>query len=155
SDSYADLLRLAELTKAPVTTALMARGAFPDTHPLALSMPGMHGTFPAVAALQEADLIVALGARFDDRVTGKLSDFAPRARIVHADIDPAEIGKNRAPDVAIIGDLRLTLAGLADVIAAAASERDTRPDTADWLSTLEGWKRQFPLRYRQDHDGPL
>ncbi|HXB46396.1 MAG TPA: acetolactate synthase large subunit [Streptosporangiaceae bacterium] len=158
SDSHADLLRLAELSRAPVTTTLMARGALPDGHPLALGMPGMHGTYSAVAALQEADLVVALGARFDDRVTGKLSDFAPRARIVHADIDPAEIGKNRKPDVAIIGDLRLTLAALADTVAAAISSGDAnadRAETADWLAVLDGWKRQFPLRYTQDSDGPL
>src|SRR5262249_59347647 len=115
-------------------------------------------------ALQEADLVVALGARFDDRVTGKLSDFAPRARIVHADIDPAEIGKNRAPDVAIVGDLRLTIAALADTVAAAvssepaqasqAASRRALADTADWLAVLDGWKRQFPLRYTQQSDGP-
>jgi acetolactate synthase-1/2/3 large subunit len=152
SNSHADLLRLAELTQAPVTTTLMARGAFPDAHPLALGMPGMHGMYSAVAALQEADLVVALGARFDDRVTGKLSDFAPRARIVHADIDPAEIGKNRKADVAIVGDLRFTMAALADVFAQPGS---AKPDTADWLSVLAGWKRQFPLRYTQDSGGPL
>jgi acetolactate synthase I/II/III large subunit len=159
SDSHADLLRLAELSNAPVTTTLMARGAFPDGHPLALGMPGMHGTYPAVSALQEADLVVALGARFDDRVTGKLSDFAPRAKIVHADIDPAEIGKNRAPDVAIVGDLRLTMAALADAVAAALSsagaEGTSAGGTADWLAVLDGWKRQFPLRYTQESDGPL
>jgi len=158
SDSHADLLRLAELSRAPVTTTLMARGALPDGHPLALGMPGMHGTYPAVAALQEADLVVALGARFDDRVTGKLSDFAPRARIVHADTAAPEIGKNRKPDVAIIGDLRLTLAALADTVAAAISSGDAnadRAETADWLAVLDGWKRQFPLRYTQDSDGPL
>ena len=154
SDSHADLLRLAELSQAPVTTTLMARGAFPDQHPLALGMPGMHGTYPAVAALQEADLVVALGARFDDRVTGKLSAFAPRARIVHADIDPAEIGKNRRPDVAIIGDLKLTMTRLADAVAKAISAGD-RPDTTTWLATLEGWKFQFPLRYTQEPGGPL
>jgi acetolactate synthase I/II/III large subunit len=154
SDSHADLRRLAELAQAPVTTTLMARGAFPDSHPLALGMPGMHGTYPAVAALQEADLVVALGARFDDRVTGKLAAFAPRARIVHADIDPAEIGKNRKPDVAIAGDLRLTMGRLADAVAAALS-RGERPDTAAWLATLDGWKLQFPLRYTQDQAGPL
>jgi acetolactate synthase I/II/III large subunit len=154
SDSHADLLRLAELAQAPVTTTLMARGAFPDSHELALGMPGMHGTYPAVAALQEADLVVALGARFDDRVTGKLTAFAPRARIVHADIDPAEIGKNRRPDVAIIGDLRLTMRGLADAVAALISQGQ-RTDTATWLATLEGWKFQFPLRYTQDPGGPL
>ncbi len=165
SDSHADLLRLAELCQAPVTTTLMARGAFPDAHPLALGMPGMHGTYPAVAALQEADLVVALGARFDDRVTGRLADFAPRATIVHADIDPAEVGKNRAADVAIIGDLRLTMAALADAVAAAlpdgaalpggAAGRRATAGTADWLAVLASWKRQFPLRYTQDSDGPL
>jgi acetolactate synthase-1/2/3 large subunit len=154
SDSHEHLLRLAELVQAPVTTTLMARGAFPDSHPLALGMPGMHGTYPAVAALQEADLVVALGARFDDRVTGKLDAFAPRARIVHADIDPAEIGKNRAPDVAIAGDLRLTMVRLAEAVAALVA-RGEQPDTTLWLATLEGWKFQFPLRYSQDPAGPL
>ncbi len=154
SNSHAQLIRLAELAQAPVTTTLMARGAIPDTHPLALGMPGMHGTYPAVSALQEADLVVALGARFDDRVTGKLSAFAPKARIVHADIDPAEIGKNRRPDVAIVGDLRLTMEQLADAVAAAISRGD-EPGTASWLATLDGWKVQFPLRYSQDADGPL
>ena len=154
SDSHDHLRRLAELVQAPVTTTLMARGAFPDGHPLALGMPGMHGTYPAVAALQEADLVVALGARFDDRVTGKLDSFAPRARIVHADIDPAEIGKNRAPDVAIAGDLRLTMTRLADAVAALIG-RGEQPDTTMWLATLEGWKFQFPLRYSQEPAGPL
>jgi acetolactate synthase-1/2/3 large subunit len=154
SDSHEHLMRLAELVQAPVTTTLMARGAFPDSHPLALGMPGMHGTYPAVSALQEADLVVALGARFDDRVTGRLDAFAPRAKIVHADIDPAEIGKNRAPDVAISGDLRLTMSRLADAVAAAIG-RGEQPDTTLWLATLEGWKFQFPLRYSQEPGGPL
>jgi acetolactate synthase-1/2/3 large subunit len=154
SDSHAELHRLAELARAPVTTTLMARGAFPDAHPLALGMPGMHGCYPAVAALQEADLVVALGARFDDRVTGRLADFAPRAQVVHADIDPAEIGKNRRPDVAIIGDLRETLAGMADCMAALAASQG-RPQTDAWIATVSQWKQQFPLRYSQDADGPL
>ena len=154
SDSHADLLRLAELTQAPVTTTLMARGAVPDSHALALGMPGMHGCYPAVAALQEADLVVALGARFDDRVTGKLDSFAPRAQVIHADIDPAEIGKNRRPDLAIAGDLRLTMGRLADAVAAALASGE-QPDTAGWLATLDSWKRQFPLRYTQDPAGPL
>jgi acetolactate synthase-1/2/3 large subunit len=154
SDSHAELLRLAELAQAPVTTTLMARGAFPDAHPLALGMPGMHGTYTAVSALQEADLVVALGARFDDRVTGSLPHFAPRARIVHADIDPAEIGKNRHPDVAIVGDLKPVLAQLADAMAAEIG-RAGQPDTAGWRAVLDGWKRQFPLRYAQQPDGPL
>ncbi len=154
SDSYAALRELAELIQAPVTTTLMARGAFPDSHPLALGMPGMHGMYSAVTALQECDLIVALGARFDDRVTGKLDTFAPKAKVIHADIDPAEIGKNRHPDVAIVGDLRTVLA---DLVAAARAEVDEHgpADTADWVATTTGWKRSYPLRYSQDHDGPL
>ncbi len=154
SNSHEGLRELAELTQAPVTTTLMARGAFPDSHPLALGMPGMHGMYAAVAALQEADLIVALGARFDDRVTGKLSAFAPRAKIVHADIDPAEIGKNREPDVAVVGDLRTSLAELA---AATRSLIDAEGpmDTAEWVATTAAWKSAYPLRYSQAADGPL
>jgi acetolactate synthase I/II/III large subunit len=151
---HAELLALAELSQAPVTTTLMARGAFPDTHPLALGMPGMHGCYTAVAALQEADLLVALGSRFDDRVTGRLADFAPKAKVVHADIDPAEIGKNRHADVPIVGDVRLTLAGLAESLAAVIAE-DGPPDTGPWLRCLDDWKRRFPLRYTQEADGPL
>jgi len=152
--AHAELLALAELAQAPVTTTLMARGAFPDPHPLALGMPGMHGCYTAVAALQEADLLVALGARFDDRVTGRLADFAPRAKVVHADIDPAEIGKNRAPDVAIAGDVRATLAGLTESLAALIAQ-DGPADTGAWLGCIEDWKRRFPLRYTQEADGPL
>jgi len=154
SDSHAALRELAELAQAPVTTTLMARGAFPDSHPLALGMPGMHGTYAAVTALQECDLIVALGARFDDRVTGKLAAFAPKAKVVHADIDPAEIGKNRAPDVAIVGNLRAVLPEL--VVAMRAVVNGAGPGrTAEWLATTAGWKRSYPLRYTQATDGPL
>ncbi len=154
SDSSAALRELAALTQAPVATTLMARGAFPDSDPLCLGMPGMHGTYAAVTAFQECDLIVALGARFDDRVTGKLSAFAPKAKVIHADIDPAEIGKNRRPDVAIIGDLRTVLT---DFVAAMKAEIDANgaPDTKDWLALTDGWKRSYPLRYSQDADGPL
>ena len=151
---HAELLALAELARAPVTTTLMARGAFPDTHPLALGMPGMHGCYTAVAALQEADLLVALGARFDDRVTGRLADFAPRATVVHADIDPAEIGKNRHADVAIVGDVRATLAGLGESMAAVIAA-DGPPDTEGWLRCIDDWKLRFPLRYTQEAGGPL
>ena len=154
SDSHEPLRELAELAQAPVTTTLMARGAFPDTHPLALGMPGMHGTYAAVVALQECDLIVALGARFDDRVTGKLAAFAPKAKIVHADIDPAEIGKNRAPDVAIVGNLRGVLPELVVAMRTLVNGAG-RARTADWLATTAGWKRAYPLRYTQDSDGPL
>jgi acetolactate synthase-1/2/3 large subunit len=154
ADAHAELLALAELAQAPVTTTLMARGALPDTHPLALGMPGMHGVYTAVAALQEADLVVALGARFDDRVTGSLAHFAPRAKVVHADIDPAEIGKNRKPDVPIVGDVRATMAGLAQCLAELIAS-DGAPDTGHWLAVLDGWKQRFPLRYAQQADGPL
>jgi acetolactate synthase-1/2/3 large subunit len=152
--AHDELLRLAELAQAPVTTTLMARGAFPDTHPLALGMPGMHGCYTAVAALQEADLVVALGARFDDRVTGKLADFAPRAKVVHVDIDPAEIGKNRIPDVPIVGDVLAVLGELADCLSALIAGRGA-PDTQGWIGAISEWKRRFPLRYAQAADGPL
>jgi acetolactate synthase I/II/III large subunit len=150
----AALRQLAEAAQAPVTTTLMARGAFPDDHPLALGMPGMHGSYAAVAALQEADLIVALAARFDDRVTGNLATFAPRAKVVHADIDPAEIGKNRAADVPIVGDVRLVCEQLvADHQAVVAAHGPG--DTGAWLRTVDAWKRRFPFRYAQQPDGHL
>ena len=154
ASAHEELRQLAELVQAPVTTTLMARGAFPDAHPLALGMPGMHGCYAAVAALQEADLVVALGARFDDRVTGQLSAFAPRARVVHADIDPAEIGKNRVPEVAIVGDVRAVLAGIIDRLAPLIGAQGA-PDTRDWIAVTDGWKRSFPLRYHQTAEGPL
>jgi len=154
SDSCQALRALAELAQAPVTTTLMARGAFPDSHPLALGMPGMHGMYAAVAALQEADLIVALGARFDDRVTGRLAAFAPHAKVVHADIDPAEIGKNRTADVAIVGNLRTILPEL--VVALRTLDNGAGPaDRADWVERTARWKRAYPLRYTQTSDGPL
>ena len=110
------LLDLAELTGIPVITTLMARGAFPDSHPQNLGMPGMHGTVAAVAALQRSDLLIALGTRFDDRVTGKLDSFAPEAKVIHADIDPAEIGKNRNADVPIVGDVKAVITDLIEAL---------------------------------------
>jgi acetolactate synthase-1/2/3 large subunit len=149
----AELLRLAEATGAPVVTTLMARGAFPDSHPQHLGMPGMHGTVPAVLALQEADLVVALGARFDDRVTGKAALFAPGAKVVHVDIDPAEISKIRSADVPIVGDLRDVLVDLdAAFTGTAASER---ADTAEWWSFLDGLRDEFPLGFAPTSDGLL
>lgn len=148
------LRELAEAAQAPVTTTLMARGAFPDTHPLALGMPGMHGNYAAVAALQEADLVVALAARFDDRVTGNLATFAPRARIVHADIDPAEIGKNRAADVPIVGDIKLVLEELVAAYQGVVAGQGPG-DTAGWLRGVNDWKERFPYRYDQQPDGRL
>jgi acetolactate synthase-1/2/3 large subunit len=154
ANAHEVLRALAEATKAPVTTTLMARGAFPDDHPLALGMPGMHGNYAAVAALQDADLVVALAARFDDRVTGKLDAFAPNAKIIHADIDPAEIGKNRTPDVPIVGDIKLTIEAL--VKAYAEVEAASGPnDTAGWLRATAQWKERFPFRYAQVQGGPL
>jgi acetolactate synthase-1/2/3 large subunit len=147
----AELRALAETTGAPVVTTLMARGAFPDSHAQHLGMPGMHGTVPAVLALQESDLIVALGARFDDRVTGKASLFAPNAQVVHVDIDPAEISKIRTADVPIVGDLRDVLV---DLEAAFRGISDgAAPDISEWWSFLEGLRDEFPLGYTQPSDG--
>ena len=153
SGASAELLALAEQTGAPVVTTLMARGAFPDSHPQHLGMPGMHGTVPAVLALQEADLLISLGARFDDRVTGKASLFAPHAKVVHVDIDPAEIGKIRAADVPIVGDLRDVLVDLG-VGYSSAIDGGT-PDTTEWWSYLDGLRDEFPLGYAPTTDGLL
>src|SRR3954471_276524 len=145
------LRKLAELTGMPVVTTLMALGAFPDSHPQHLGMPGMHGTVPAVYALQKADLLVTLGARFDDRVTGKLDSFAPDAKIVHADIDPAEIGKNRHADVPIVGDCREVIA---DLIVAVQAEyaAGNRGDSGPWLATCKAWSDRYPLGYERHGD---
>jgi len=149
----AELLRLAESTGAPVVTTLMARGAFPDSHPQHLGMPGMHGTVPAVIALQEADVLVALGARFDDRVTGKAALFAPNAQVVHVDIDPAEISKIRTADVPIVGDVRDVLVDLDAAYSGAIA--DGKPDIAEWWSFLEGLVDEFPLGFAPTSDGLL
>ncbi len=115
----AEALRaLAELADVHVVTTLMARGAFPDSHPLCLGMPGMHGNYTAITAMQRADLLIALGARFDDRVTGKVSAFAPEAKVIHVDVDPAELGKVRRPDVPIVGDARLVVEELVKALRA-------------------------------------
>jgi acetolactate synthase I/II/III large subunit len=150
----AQLRELAELTGIPVVTTLMARGAFPDRHPQHMGMPGMHGTVAAVGALQQADLIVALGTRFDDRVTGKLDTFAPGALIVHADIDPAEISKNRRADVPIVGDCREVIA---DLVAAVRAEHEQgrRTDLTAWRAQLDTWRGTYPLGYDEPDDGTL
>src|SRR3954452_12824261 len=150
----AELAELAELTGAPVVTTLMARGAFPDSHRQNLGMPGMHGNVTAVTALQKADLLVALGARFDDRVTGQLSSFAPNAAVVHADIDPAEIGKNRKADVPIVGDAKATIAELVTALR-AEHEGGRTPDLAAWWEQLEDWRTRYPLGYDWPEDGAL
>ncbi|WP_263120052.1 acetolactate synthase large subunit [Cellulomonas sp. RIT-PI-Y] len=146
------LRRLVDASGAAVTTTLMARGALPDTHPQHLGMPGMHGTVAAVAALQKADLVVALGARFDDRVTGRLDSFAPNAAIVHADIDPAEIGKNKVADVPIVGDLREVIADLLPELEAAHAQHG-KPDLAAWWHQLDSWRETFGLGYDETADG--
>jgi acetolactate synthase-1/2/3 large subunit len=145
-----ELLKLAELTGAPVVTTLMARGAFPDSHKQNLGMPGMHGT---VTALQKADLLITLGARFDDRVTGKLSTFAPNAKVVHADIDAAEIGKNRKADAPIVGDLKLTIAALCNELKHAYKKE--QHDLTPWLNQVYSWRAKFPLGYDKPSDGSL
>ncbi|MFZ0323256.1 MAG: thiamine pyrophosphate-binding protein, partial [Actinomycetes bacterium] len=140
------LRALAELTGLPVVTTLMARGAFPDSHPQHLGMPGMHGTVAAVGALQQSDLIIALGARFDDRVTGRLDSFAPDATVIHADIDPAEIGKNRTTEVPIVGDARETIGDLVSVLEVEA-QAGRVGDYAGWWDVLNRLRTTYPLGY--------
>jgi len=154
SRAAAELRKLVDLSGAPVVTTLMARGILPDSHPQHLGMPGMHGSVPAVVALQKADLIVALGARFDDRVTGKLSTFAPHATIVHADIDPAEISKNRTADVPIVGDLREVLAELAPALEKEHAQHGL-PDLAAWWKQVDDWRETYPLGFTATEDGLL
>lgn len=153
ADAHKELMRLAELTGAPVVTTLMARGAFPDSHHLHLGMPGMHGTVAAVTALQKADLLITLGARFDDRVTGKLSSFAVNAKVIHADIDPAEIGKNRYADVAVIGDLMHTIKAL--IPAVQAEFKKSKPDLTAWWRQMDSLRKTYPLGYTKPEDGSL
>ena len=147
-----ELKQLAELVGAPVVTTLMARGVFPDSHPQHMGMPGMHGTVPAVLALQESDLLITLGARFDDRVTGKSALFAPDAKVIHADIDPAEIGKIRAADVPIVGDAAEVIS---DLIAAVTTAKVSREfaDMSAWWERLNDLTKTYPLGYQSTTDG--
>ncbi len=141
----AEVLRtLAETTGIPVVTTLMARGAFPDSHPLCLGMPGMHGHYAAIMAMQEADLLIALGTRFDDRVTGRVDAFAPDAKIVHVDVDPAELGKIRRPDVPIVGDCRQVIGEIVRVLGASG---EPAPDRTPWRAKLSGWQERYPFHY--------
>ncbi|MCD9623714.1 biosynthetic-type acetolactate synthase large subunit [Rhabdothermincola salaria] len=148
------LTALAELLDLPVVTTLMARGAIPDDHPLCLGMPGMHGNYTAVTAMQESDLLIALGSRFDDRVTGKLDGFAPDAKIIHVDIDPAELGKVRRPDVAITGDARLVIEELIVALKELGAPGN-QPDRSEWRSTVSGWQEKHPISYEQSEPGEL
>lgn len=150
----AALRELAELTGIHVVTTLTARGAFPDSHPLALGMPGMHGNYTAVTTIQECDLLIALGSRFDDRVTGRKDAFAAGAKVIHVDIDPAELGKVRRPDVAVAGDCRLVIeamvATLGELGGAAA-----QADRSAWNATIQGWRERYPLTYEPSEPGEL
>src|SRR5262245_4587512 len=150
-----ELVELAELTGMPVVTTLMARGGFPSSHPQNVGMPGMHGSVAAVGALQKADLLIALGARFDDRVTGKLDSFAPGAQVVHADIDPAEISKNRRADVPIVGDCREIIAELTNAVRAEYGPKGAPTDLEPWWAQLNSLRETFPLGYEWPDDGSL
>jgi acetolactate synthase-1/2/3 large subunit len=141
------LRELVELTGIQVVTTLMARGVFPDDHPLCLGMPGMHGTIAATTAMQKSDLLIALGARFDDRITGRVNGFAPDAKIIHVDIDPAEQGKVRRPDVPIVGDCRLVTEELVAAVRDLLAGGTTQADISAWKSRVSGWQEIFPLTY--------
>ena len=154
ANATAELRRFAELVGAPLVTTLMARGAFPDSHGQHLGMPGMHGTVAAVGALQKSDLLITLGARFDDRVTGKLSTFAPDAKVIHADIDPAEVSKNRVADVPIVGDVREVLLELIAAVEAEYAE-GRRGDYEAWWQMVNRWRETYPLGYAFPADGSL
>jgi len=148
AEASAELARLAELCGIHVVTTLMARGAFPDSNPLCLGMPGMHGNYTAVTSMQRADLLVALGSRFDDRVTGKVSAFAPGAKVIHVDIDPAEIGKVRRPEVGIVGDCRSVIGELVTAVEALGGA-GAQADRRAWDAQLDDWRRRHPLAYDQ------
>jgi acetolactate synthase-1/2/3 large subunit len=148
------LRELAELCDIHVVTTLMARGAFPDDHPLCLGMPGMHGNYTAVTSMQESDLLIALGSRFDDRVTGKVPAFAPHAKVIHVDIDPAELGKVRRADVGIQGDCRVTIERLVSAIRELGGAA-AQPDRREWKSRVSGWRENFPLTYEKSEPGEL
>ncbi|WP_420827033.1 acetolactate synthase large subunit [Arcanobacterium pluranimalium] len=152
SGGAALLKELVAKTDFPVVTTLNARGAFPDSDPHCLGMPGMHGTVPAVVAMQKADLLIVLGARFDDRVTGHLESFAPHAKVIHADIDPAEISKNRVADIALLGDLSCTLEKLNTAVL-AAREQFGQPDVRSWWTFLNSLKETYPVGYQETSDG--
>ncbi len=147
-----ELVAFAERTGIPVVTTLMARGAIPDSHYLCLGMPGMHGNYTAVTSLQRADLLITLGARFDDRVTGKVSAFAPNAKVIHVDIDPAELGKIRRPDVPIVGDVRQVVAEF--LRGLGEGDLGQQADLAPWWAQLEQWRKAYPYTYDRTNEAP-
>ncbi len=151
----AELRELAELCNLHVVSTLMARGAFPDSHRLALGMPGMHGNYTAITALQRSDLLVALGARFDDRVTSRVESFAPDAKVIHADVDPGEMGKVRTPDVALVADCRVAIRALTDAVHHAMTAGQGPPDRTAWHDTIAAWQCEHPLRYEPARPGDL
>lgn len=148
------LLELAEMTGIPVVTTLMARGAFPDSHELCLGMPGMHGNYTAITAIQQADLLIAMGSRFDDRVTGKVGAFAPDAKVIHVDIDPAEHGKVRIPEVPVQGDSRIAMELMVEELK-ATNALDAQPDLTPWRQQVSGWQEKYPLTYQASEPGEL
>ena len=152
ANAHKELKEFAEYTGIPVVTTLMALGSFPDSHELHMGMPGMHGTVPAVAAMQRSDLLITIGARFDDRVTGDVATFAPDAKVIHADIDPAEIGKIRAVDVPIVGDAREVLSGLLSVYQNSGL---AVPSLGNWRDYLNDLKQRFPRGWENQSDGAL
>ena len=154
ADAADRLRRFAEVANLPTVTTLMGRGAIPDSHPLGLGMPGMHGNYTAITAMQKSDLLVTIGARFDDRVTGKVDAFAPDAKVIHVDVDPAEIGKVRNPDVPIVGDAAAVLEQLLFAMEHLLGA-DPAPARTEWFETIAEWQRTHPLRYEQDPDGPI
>jgi acetolactate synthase-1/2/3 large subunit len=149
-----ELFEFAEFANAPVVTTLMARGAFPDSHPLALGMPGMHGLYAATTAIQRSDVLVAIGARFDDRVTGDVSAFAAGAQVIHIDVDPAEIGKVRNAEVPIVGDAAVVLPALIDRMRSVRGDGPA-PTRAPWFAEIRSWQKEFPLAYEQSPSGPI
>ena len=154
SNAANELRSFAELANAPVVTTLMARGSMPDSHPLCLGMPGMHGNYTAITSMQKTDLLIAIGARFDDRVTGDVSEFAPVAKIIHVDVDPAEIGKVRTADVPIVGNAKFVLQQLIDLLQQELGD-NSAPNRTAWMETIADWQRDYPLHYEQDIEGPI
>ena len=149
SKANQELFELSTKYNIPVVTTLMGRGAFPDGNDLCIGMPGMHGNYTATTSIQNSDLLIALGVRFDDRVTANPKFFAQNAKVIHADIDPAEIGKVREPEVPIVGDAKSVIKGLIETLA------DTEVDTKDWLKEIKEMKKSYPLSYNQEEKGPL
>jgi len=148
AEAQEELVELSELMRIPVTTTTQGKGAFPENHPLSLRMLGMHGTYYANMAVYNSDLLIAVGARFDDRVTGKIDEFAPEAKIIHIDIDPASISKNIVVDVPIVGDVKIVLRKLVNELKARGAKIIYPEEREKWLEQIERWKKLYPLTYK-------